>query len=271
MQCRECASTDIVQDLQSGDSVCTSCGLVLDDHAWDFDTQLYASEPIQPTLTSQTISNCPKRFLHASGDSSRARSLIVSCCELRMCAATLGLPDSLSDHARKLWETINTDHICRGDLRVGVADAFLYYACKLASFPRSKRKVASCCNVTMDTLNKALKVYSRILRPARSDDVLMAKPTDSADVLASCVQEAVAGSVVPAYIVRKLTAQARLADQRVSDSGVLEGKTPQVRAAAAVSLAMRFLELPNRDKLYKAVGVSIYTLQRTVALVEDHV
>ena len=269
LTCPECPSSYVIEDRQSGDAVCTGCGLVLEAHAWD-SSCLPTGDPMQTVLASQTIGNCPRRLLYASGDSSRARSTIAGTCDLRSASADLGLPSGVADLAARSWESICDEHTCRGDVRDAVRAACIYYACKLFGVPRTKGQLRRACHVTPDLLQRALKLYRHVIRPPLADDVLMSSPTESKDLLAAVVQATVP-HLVPSKLQRRVTAQARMADDDISKTGVLEGKTPRVRATAAVGLALERLQLPGREQLAKAAGVSQYTLSRTLALARAHI
>jgi len=265
----ECGETDIIDDRQTGDSICASCGLVIDDRAWDTSCQSKAEPLGRKTLSSQTITKCPRRLLYASGDASKLRSLVATCCELRIAAANIGLTDSISDTAKQMWEEISDQHVCRGELKLGLMAACIYFSCKLARFPRTKEVVSGACNILPETLGKACKLYNKIRKPARRDSILMCSPTESRDVLSTCISM-VGVDLIPQEAVRAVTAKARLADEQITKCGVLEGKTPRVRAAAAISIGMEWSGLSGRERLYAAVHVSQYTLSRTLSVIKAH-
>lgn len=267
MSCPECGGFELIDDKQSGDCICTSCGLVVQDHAWD--TRTYDGEPLRECLTQQVIGNCPQRLVQAGSDNSKLRSLLATTSHLRKVAGDLMLTEGIILTATRSWEQINAKHICRGEVRVALEAACTYYSCKLAGFARSKQVIAAGFGLSTCALKKGMKVYSQVLRPSQGDVVLMCSPTNSNDILASCVS-AVCGLLVPMELERIFLAETRKIDADVRGSGVLEGKTPVVSAAAAISIAMLRRQLAGREKLPEYLPVSPYTLSRTIALIRNH-
>lgn len=268
--CGECGGVEVVEDRQTGDSVCHDCGLVLEDRAWDVNSHDLCAAPLSQTnLPQHIIANCPQSFIHAYEHSSRTRTLAASASQIRWMAGQLALTNSITEGAVCAWEEIHRRHVCRGDLRRGVEAACIYNSCKLAGFPRPKQRILDVCTISASTLTKAIKLYVAVLKPHQGDMVVLGTPTDSQNILASCCAMAVP-DVVPVHMERQVLADARLVNEEVHKTGVLEGKTPQVKAAAAISIAMQRRGLPNREKLYEYVKVSDHTLSRTLALLRHH-
>lgn len=268
MQCSECGGCDVVEDRQTGDCVCQGCGLVLEDHAWDFNTHDLSAPLPNETLTHQVIANCPRKLMHAGNHSSRLRTLATSSSELRWMAGQLTLPDNVLHSALDMWERVHAHHVCRGEMRRALEATCLYFACKLAGFPRPKDLLARAFGLDLAVLNKAFKTYMGIVQPTGKDAALMANPTESRDILASCVAAAV--GLIPDELQRVVLADARKVDEAIHRTGVLEGKTPKVKAAAAISIAMRRRRLMGRNVLWESVGVSEYTLSRTLVMLRMH-
>ena len=261
--CKECGSLDLVDDRQSGDCICTGCGLVIEDHAWEsYNT---SAEPLVECSTRQVIANCPRRFLQAGRD----RRTNQDTAHLRKVAGDLGLTDGIVSSAIAAWEQITAKHTCRGEVRVGLAAACVFFSCKLSGFPRSKQLVATAYGLSPASLKKAMKVYTDCMEPSRRDVLLMCSSTDSKDVMSSCVSMAV-GDLVPFDLERNFLAEARKIDAAVHGSGVLEGKTPHVVAAACVSIAMLRRKMAGRETLFKHLKVSQHTLSRTLGLIKNH-
>ena len=259
--CHECNGTDFVDDRASGDTICTGCGLVAEAHAFQ-NPYVHDGAPLGTTLTSQTIAKCPRRLLYATGDASRMRGLITSSCDLQSCAARVGLPEMVVQTALSMWEKLLEERLCKGDLRKGLVGACLYFACKACSLARSKATIASACLIPVDVLAKAMKLYA-----AAHKQVQRCLPTESGDLLATSMNR-VCG--IPEECRRAVLAAARKIDERINATGVLEGKTPIVGAAAAIHIAIQQAGFPV-TKLHTFLQVSHHTLDRTLAIIRCHV
>lgn len=264
MECPECPGpTSLVEDSCSGDTVCTGCGLVLDSHAFQTPA-FHEGAPMEATLASQTIARAPRNLVRAAGDSSKLRGLVASCCELQASAARISLPSNVTEQACSMWQRVLVRRVCKGDVRTGLIAACLYYACKILGFPRTKASIAGACLLPLDVVAKGLKLYTALDKDA---GVAQALPTDSRDVISGLLAKAVC--LVPARLLRRVHARARQVDEKASSSGVLEGRTPVVRAAAALYCAMATMGLPCAG-LFREVGVSHNTLSCAVAVVRRH-
>lgn len=266
MNCPECpCETDVVTDCCSGDTICTSCGLVLDHHGWD--TRSFTdAQPLESVLTSQTISNCPGRFKRAAGDSSKLRNLVSTNSSISSHAAAMALPQPVIKLSQELWEQISLNHVWRGDIRLGVIAACIYFACKLSSVPRTKVAVANIVGAASEAMKRGCKACHQHLQLSSCHARCLHSSTDSKDVIGM-----LAGSccgLVGDDQTRRLLAAARQIDHAVTESGVLEGRTPQVRASAALAVAAERLQLCSLKAFCKKMKVSFYTLTRTVAVVK---
>ena len=260
MECPECLCTSVVEDSVSGDTICTGCGLVLEAHAYQ-NPAVHEGAVMVPVLRSQTFSRCPRRLLHAAGDAPRLRSLITSTADVRAACSRLELPDVIVEHATVLWSDVLEHRTCKSNCRKGLMAACIYFACKFAQVGRPRDVVAASCFLPAYELAKAIRIYATI---HSSKDVTQCAPTDSSDVLAMCVNRAI--DVIPDSLQRKVTAKARVENERICRLGVLEGRTPILRAAVAIYFTMSTYSLPA-GKLAKSVGLSQPTLSRAVSLV----
>lgn len=264
--CVECnVPTEVVEDYRTGDCICTACGLVLDSHRLEC-TDFTHSGVLEDVLASQIIRDCPRSLLHA-GSNASVRSGIQACCTIEVCAAKAMLPDAVISHAKQLWSDVSCRKLCRGHIRAGLTAACVYIACKMAQFPRSKSTLAAVFGLSVDVISKGIKLYMKLSKPRLEHSALLSAATDSKDLLGKCTSEC---PFISEEDMRSVTAKARIADAELSQSGVLEGKTPQVRAAAAISIALQRMGLKGGDQLHTALHISQYTLSRTLSLVRSH-
>lgn len=264
MNCPECPEpTVLVDDVQTGDTICTACGLVLQSGAFETPA-FHEGAPLEPVLATQTICRPPRHLMHAAGDSSKLRGIVGTSCDLRASAARISLPAPVVDHAATLLEAALSSRVCKGELRQGLVAACLYYACKVLGYPRTKKAVAVACVLPVDVVAKGLKLYTTMNRDAC---IVLAKPTESRDVLSCLVARATL--LIPTALQRKVQAQARLVDEAAMRTGVLEGKTPHVRGGAALCIAMQRMGLPCKE-LHGEIGVSHNTLTYAVGLIRQH-
>ena len=263
MQCHECFCCDLVDDACTGDTICTGCGLVLDQQAF-VNPAVHDGAVMEEVLTTQKIANCPRRLQFAGGDSSKLRGGVAGSCEIQTVSGRLALPEPTAELACKLWKDIVHKRTCKGDLRKGILAASIYFACKVSGFPRPKRSIAAACGTPVDVVAKGIKLH---LQLSRSEQMQTAKPADSGDVLA--VHLAAAAHLVPCHLSRRTLAHARKLDAEITNAGILEGKTPHVRAAAALYITLKDLGLPAAE-LPDAAGISRHTLTRTLAVLNAH-
>ncbi|RYF11897.1 MAG: hypothetical protein EOO40_02400, partial [Deltaproteobacteria bacterium] len=170
---------------------------------------------------------------------------------------------AVAHQAADAWRRITQKQVCRGQVRMGLAAVCLYFECKLAGVPRSKETIVNGCGVPLDAFRKAARLY-RLQESATQLEV----PTDSKDVLSDCMLRL--GALVPENLQRRVAACARVADEHITRLGVLEGRTPVVRAAAAISLAMEKVKLKGCGELHRHLDVSQYTLSRALNLIQRH-
>lgn len=244
-----------MEDAQSGDTICTSCGLVLQDRAFQLPPVHYGA-PMEDVLVGQTITNCTRRLRHAAADSGRLRGLVASTCDLQAAAARINLPQAITDTASELWKQVLAHRTCKGAHRQGLAGACIYFSCKLVGFPRPKSAIADALFLPVTALARAIKVY---LSMGLQHEAGTARPTESRDVLAAAVS-----IVAPAGQERRVLAKARVSDEEVTATGVLEGRTPRVRAAVAIIVALEQLALPAQS-VHKELGICANTIQRSLA------
>lgn len=263
--CTECLCCEVVEDRTSGDSVCTGCGLVLESQAWDVSLAVTHGAVMKDTLVSQVVVDCPKSFVQAAGDSSKLRAAVHSQCEVAKAAATLRLPCNIAEAAADALQRITAKHVIRGQARTGLAAACLYYQCKLAEVPRSKETIAAGCGLSVEAFRKSARLY---VREERAQARWLERATESKDILGDCLVRLC--DLVPEPLQRRVAARARVADDTISELGVLEGRTPVLRAAVALTMAFNALKLRGSDKVHRRLGVSHYTLSRALSLVERH-
>ena len=174
-QCPECGSKHLARDYERGELVCSSCGLVLDEHFIDQGPEWRAFDheqrekrarvgaPMTYTIHDKGLSteigwrnkdsygkNIPtksraqlyrlrkwQRRIRVSNATERNLAFALS--ELDRMASGMGLPRNVRETAAMVYRRAVTKNLIRGRSIEGVAAAALYAACRQCDVPRTLR------------------------------------------------------------------------------------------------------------------------------------
>ncbi|KON29285.1 hypothetical protein AC480_03385, partial [miscellaneous Crenarchaeota group archaeon SMTZ1-55] len=256
-RCPECRSKALVTDDDSGEIICSTCGLVLGDQRIDQEPEWRAYTPderaarvrvgsptslaqfdkglattFQPSRDTQGRSlPTPERIRmtrlrkwqsRARTHSSTQRNLSHALNDLTLLADALHIPEDVTENAALIYRRALDQGVIRGRSIPSIAAASLYAACRLTRTPRS-------LNTIVEATTRRRKEVSRCYRLLQRE-LALTMPVDD-----------------PATYVSKIASQAGLSQKTQNAAlGLLHeakkrqadvGKSPAGMAAAALYVA----------------------------------
>ncbi|XP_034208392.1 transcription initiation factor IIB-like [Prunus dulcis] len=186
--CSDCKTyTDVVLDHRSGDTICTQCGLILEDHAVDFtaewrnfDDQDSNNDPSRVGARSDPLLDSGVLTVNISNDNKKAascvlprlhktlrnpdKSLHIAFETLGMMADRLALVTAIRDHAKELYKKADDRKFCRGRNCDAIMAACLFLACQEKGLPRTLKEIAMVANgATRKEINRMKELLKKIL------------------------------------------------------------------------------------------------------------
>ncbi len=290
-RCLECGSSELVADEDSGEIVCSRCGLVVHDLALDLKPEWRAFTPDEtrakartgaPTSLTQfdkglSTTFQPYRDIHGKAlpmaerlkmmrlrkwnmrarvYSSAQRNLSQAMNELTRLADALHIPMSVEENAALLYRKALDNGLIRGRSILSLAAAALYAACRLTQTPRNLKEVVEASTRSRKEISRCYRLLQR--------ELAITMPVDTA-----------------AKYVAKIASQAGLSQK--TQNGALDlldtakkrkadvGKSPAGMAAAAlyVTSILSGEKIAQKD-LAKAAEVTEVTIRnRYKRLVKD--
>jgi len=290
-RCLECGSSELVTDEDSGEIVCSKCGLVARDLALDLKPEWRAFTPeetrakaragaptslikfdkglattFQPYRDSHgkalpmterlKMMRLRKWNMRARVHSSAERNLSQAMNELTRLADALHLPLSVEENAALLYRKALDDGLIRGRSILSLSAAALYAACRLTQTPRNLKEIVEASTRSRKEISRCYRLLHR--------ELSITMPVDTA-----------------AKYVAKIASQARLSQK--TQNGALDlldaakkrkadiGKSPAGMAAAAlyVTSILNGEKIAQKD-LAKAAEVTEVTIRnRYKRLVKD--
>ena len=73
------------------------------------------------------------------------------------------IPTKITEEAKGLYSIVSSTKISRGDNRIGIIAACLYFSCKLNNVPRSSKEIAGLFNIKNTVMTKGCKKFQEIL------------------------------------------------------------------------------------------------------------
>ena len=257
-KCPECGSKEWETRRQTGELICTTCGLVIDDHAIDYGAEWRSftpeeyrnkartgaplSQKIADYGLSTTIGSRKSDIQRASSSAerrrliyrlrkwqrrstlhgSRDRNLFRALTELRRLASQLHIPNSIVETSAHLYRRLINQRITQGYTIDSMITAALYLACRQHGLPRTLDEIASSSHVTRKDLARAIRHVLRYL----GEPIAKARPEDFIPRIATELN--ISGEV-------QMTAKRLI--ERARARGITIGKAPNGLAAAALYLS----------------------------------
>ena len=261
--CPECGSTSVVEDMNRGEKICGSCGLVLSDHRIDTGAEwrAFTSEesesrsrvgsPLRYTVHDKGLStiidwrDCDtsgrklsptrrseiyrlrKWQIRSRVHSSMDRNLAQAMSELERLASQLGLPQPIRELAALLYRKSIIQKLVRGRSIEAMVAATLYAACRIRKKPRPLDEVADASRVDKKKLGQCYRLLLRSLK-------IKIPLSNPVDYIARFASQLELSSPVQLRTVEILN--------RSRDLGLTIGRDPLGLAAAAIYVASIMLD-----------------------------
>lgn len=279
-QCPECSSPRLQVDWDHGETVCHSCGLIVEDRlaqatppqafsAEEWEEKLHTGAPLTFTQKElglatmignyQEISRLPARKrrqyqrlqrLQQQAVGSRVGNMRFALPELRRMTAELDLSSRVQEEAARLYHHAAHEGYVQGRRIEHVLGGILYIVARNQRTPRTLDEIADTTGGDESDIGAASRHIARNL----DLHVLPAAPEDYLPRLASSVQAPGTVQATGRQIIHQVTA-----------AGNLAGKEPRGVAAAALYLA---LDVHDQDRSVQAfsdqVAVSTTTLRKRI-------
>ncbi len=282
--CPECGGKDVVQDLEKGERICASCGLVVSDHRIDTgpewraftadekDARSRAGAPASYTIHDKGLStiidwrdhdSSGKKFtakkrseiyrlrkwqirtrVHSSVD----RNLAQAMSELDRLSSQLGLNKSIKELAALLYRKLIVRRLARSRSIDAMVGAAIYAACRLREAPRSLEEISRHSRVSRKKIGQhyRLLVEKLKLRMPISDP-------------ANYVPRFIAQLKLPGKVQRRVL---QILEDAKKQRTLVTGRDPRGLAAAAIYIAsiLEDSRVTQRD-IAMAAGVTEVTVR----------
>ncbi|MHA1958654.1 MAG: transcription initiation factor IIB [Candidatus Thorarchaeota archaeon] len=282
--CPDCGGTDIIQDMEKGESICANCGLVVSDHRIDTGPEWRAFTSDEKDARSRT--GAPTNFaIHDKGlstmidwrdhdsqgkrfsakkrseiyrlrkwqirtrvHSSVDRNLAQAMSELDRLSSQLGLTKAIKELAALLYRKLIVRRLARSRSIDAMVGAAIYAACRLRKAPRSLEEISRHSRVTKKKIGQhyRLLVEKLKLRMPISDP-------------AHYVPRFITQLKLPGKVQQKVLEILEMAKQQRS---LVTGRDPRGLAAASIYIASILLDhrVTQRD-IAIAAGVTEVTVR----------
>ena len=266
------------------ETVCTKCGLVVDEHAIDPgpEWRSFGDDDTNPERTGapltrsrhdrglsteigystrlkgrkrRRVARMRRQHRRAQVGSKRDRNQVYGFTEIRRLTGRLELPESLQERACVLFESAQKDDLLRGRSIEGFAAAAVYAVCRTASVSRTVEEVADEATASRAELQAAYDAMNRALG-------LPTGPIDPAEYLARYASKL----DVPDGVERR----ARELAERARETGLSVGRNPSGVAAACIYTAAREVAYElTQAEVSDVAGVSAVTIRNSYRELRD--
>lgn len=282
--CPECGSKDVVQDIEKGERICASCGLVVSEHRIDTgpewraftsdekDARSRAGAPTNYAIHDKGLSTMidwrdhdsqGKRFtakkrseiyrlrkwqirtrVHSSVD----RNLAQAMSELDRLSSQLGLNKSIKELAALLYRKLIVRRLARSRSIDAMVGAAIYAACRLRKAPRSLEEIARHSRVNRKKIGQHYRLLVEKLN-------LKMPISDPANYVPRFVTELNLPGIVQQKVIEIL-------EQAKENRTLVTGRDPRGLAAAAIYIASILTDyrVTQRD-IAMAAGVTEVTVR----------
>jgi len=280
--CPECSGT-LTADSEHGETVCTECGLVVEEDEIDRGPEWRAFDSAEKDQKSR-VGAPTTNMMHDKGLStnigwqdkdaygkqlstrqrqkmqrlrtwnerfrtrdSKERNLKQALGEIERMASALGLPENVRETASVIYRRALDENLLPGRSIEGVATAALYTAARQAGIPRSLDEIERVSRVDRMELTRTYRYIIRELN-------LEVKPADPE----SYIPRFVSDLELPDEVERR----ARELVEAARGDGILSGKSPVGLAAAAVyAAALLCNEKVTQNQVSEVADISEVTIR----------
>lgn len=185
--CSVCKSDRVITDYESGEVICSNCGLVISDNIQDSTDAMY--DKSRKTGVTNSLARYDMGLSTIMGKSNqdagghildaamRSRMERLRRWDLRIKTSTynnrnlrdafdqlhtskdkLGLPDSIVEKTAYIYRKAQQRGLVRGRARSAVLDAAMYIACRELGIPKTLKEIAVANNIKCRTLAKSYRL-----------------------------------------------------------------------------------------------------------------
>lgn len=268
--CPECHSREIIEDTQRGESVCSNCGLVLEEHAVNSaqERRAFTQEernkrartgaPITnllPDMGLTTIIDRPspqnQKLWRAVKWQNRLpwskRNILIATTEIKRIAGILNLPQDVKETAARIYKKAFAKKLLRGRSIKAMVAACLYYACRASRIPRTLQEIVEHSTVDAKDLRKSYRTLIKELH-------LKVPTLNPTTLVAKYISELKLSNKVETRVVDIL--------KKIRGQRFIAGKDPKGLVAAAIYLAAKeYGESRSQQEIASAIGITEVTLR----------
>ena len=280
--CPECGG-NLAQDTEHGETVCTECGLVVEEDEIDHGPEWRAFDSAEKDQKSR-VGAPTTNMMHDKGLStnigwqdkdaygnslnsrqrqkmqrlrtwnerfrtrdSKERNLKQALGEIDRMASALGLPENVRETASVIYRRALSEDLLPGRSIEGVATASLYAAARQAGTPRSLDEISGVSRVEKDEIARTYRYVVRELK-------LEIEPADPESYVPRFASEL--------GLSDEAERRARQLLQSAKREGIHSGKSPVGRAAAAVYAASLLTnEKVTQNEVSEVASISEVTIR----------
>jgi transcription initiation factor TFIIB len=178
--CSECGCTEIIYNVQSGDEVCTQCGLVVQESCIDQGCEWrefendpssrlksrvsIVSEDLLDTYGMHTFTGSTKldRINIRTMDPSK-RSLCEGIKKLKEMTSSMGIVKRIESKIKGLYKELEQKGIMKRRQRDAFIAACIYTACKMEGEPRTLREICGITRVPNKKVSRCCRLINKTL------------------------------------------------------------------------------------------------------------
>ncbi len=268
--CPECMG-QIISIQNTGDIVCSQCGLVIKEKRIDFShsgKRAFTSQekklrdrtgsPISILVPDMGLSTVIDKKKINNPDLKRAakwnsritwdkRNMLIATTELKRICSNLNLPNQIKMEAVRLYKRVFKRKLLRGRSINGVVAACIYYACREKRIPRTFQEILDETSVNAKDVRR---YYRTILREFN----LKAPTLDPTSLIPRFTAELNLGSEIEVLTLKILN--------KYKSNISMSGKDPKGIVAGALYLACRIKEhVITQKKIADTLGITEVTLR----------
>jgi len=280
--CPECGSTNLVKDIEMGESICSDCGLVIRENILDRGAEWRAFTPEE--RKSKARAGAPTKYSHydkglstvirvdrdAFGrplppkvrrqmwrlrrwqlrsrvHTSQSRNLMMAMNELQRLSEKLHIPSSVQGMAAVIYRKALNKDLVRGRSIAAIVAGSLYAACRFTKTPRTLKEITEASLKDQKEISRAYRMIVRSLKMKMPID-------DPIDYVTKIAEKAGVSSDVEGLAIKII--------RDAKNEHATMGKDPSGLAAAALYIASKLKkEKITQSQLAKAADLTEVTIR----------
>ncbi len=253
--CDRCGSQDMIEDKETGEIICASCGLVVSRVKL---VRRGFSEDETPSTRSVSLTPAERRKMdrlmtidkRLRADEEDPYVLRLATIEIQRLIQTLHLPESIEASAESIYRRAQKEGLVpRGTIN-GFAAASVYAACRVQGLPRTLRQVDEASSEDIKDISRMYRILLTELNLSVETDNPLKHVTH------------LARAVGLSHSVEQLASDILIEVMHVNHH---TGKSPEGLAASALYIACKELKAKcTQEALGEAAGVSRLTIRKRV-------